>query len=482
MRSSYNAHPCVARSYGETDDGSLLVMALAPLGALTHGDGSPSCLTRLCPPARHLPSASLLLRAGAEIAGGARALYEAGLLHRDLRCAKILAFSLEEKVVDVRVAGYGALCERSLYGTPVTEAFAFEWPEGRTKAARWAAPETLGEAGAYSEKTEVYGVGVALWELFSLGRAPFEDVRADALAAHKGSGALPDRAHLGRTKGAATPPVKTLIHLCLAADPKRRPSHADLAADLDRLVASKGATRRGVTAPGAAWAPLSPRVAALDAASAVDARALRLAAAPLPALPASLGEFGVRKLVLASSGEAVFVFPLLTPAFCDELFEELVAFHSAGRSTKAVPKVKRSTRVDELGWGGFLAPLIADVVAPLSDALYGRETPTPKRVALKYSGRAHTEQLVCEDHTRRSPLPASAKAAKRSDVHALTLHVAICGEWKGGGTKFFDGAGNAVFVDNAKGVAVLHPGRTEHQPQPLTDGFRYSLAVHCERR
>ena len=143
--------------------------------------------------------------------------------------------------------------------------------------------------------------------------------------------------------------------------------------------------------------------------------------------------------------------------------------------------MKRSTRVDELGWAGFLAPLVADAVAPISDALYGRKAPTPKRVALKFS-TAFSEQMVCEDHTRRSPLPASLKAKKRADVHPITVSIAIAGDWKGGGTKFFDGAGNSVFVANAKGVAVLSPGRLSHQPQPLTEGFRYALTVHCDRR
>ena len=477
-------HPHVVRIYGATDDDRYILNEYAPLGSLTNYDGSPSVLSRRCPPYAHYPSAKLLAAAALQVAEAAAAFYDAGLLHRDLAARNVLAFAFDDRDVLVKLTDFGLVADRRLTvggaSTLLTAPYKYGWPEKHAMGTRWMAPEAMPDGDfAFDDKTEIYGLGVVLWELFSLGAVPYGDLRNDAIPAAKRSGAAPDVGELARTRGAATPAVRKVLAACVEQFAANRPTYAGLAASLRRLRDSDGATARDMAAPDASWTPLSPRVAALDPAYALDPRALALAAAPLPV--SDLAAFGVKRHVLAASGDAVFAVPLLSEAFCDDLVEELVAFHRSGRETsRANSNNRHSMRVVELGWAGFLEPLVAGFAAPLSDALYGAKKRTGKRNALKFA-HAHTVHRVCEDHTRRSPLPGSNRGSKHTDQAALTLNVNIGGEWKGGGVKFFDDAGNSILVPHERGRALVHPGRLVHQGTKLTEGYRLNLVIWTNR-
>ena len=199
--------PHVVRIYGATDDDRYILNEYAPLGSLTNYDGSPSVLSRRCPPYAHYPSAKLLAAAALQVAEAAAAFYDAGLLHRDLAARNVLAFAFDDRDVLVKLTDFGLVADRRLTvggaSTLLTAPYKYGWPEKHAMGTRWMAPEAMPDGDfAFDDKTEIYGLGVVLWELFSLGAVPYGDLRNDAIPAAKRSGAAPD---VGEPSGPDTP-------------------------------------------------------------------------------------------------------------------------------------------------------------------------------------------------------------------------------------------------------------------------------------
>ncbi|XP_055329770.1 receptor-like tyrosine-protein kinase kin-16 [Paramacrobiotus metropolitanus] len=113
---------------------------------------------------RLLLSTRILLRFAQHIAQGLEYLHARSIIHRDLSADNILICNGQV----AKIAGFGM-------AKHATEYVALNAQEAlRT---RWMAPESISE-GRYSANSDVWSVGVVMWEIFSLSRLPYGDVEA----------------------------------------------------------------------------------------------------------------------------------------------------------------------------------------------------------------------------------------------------------------------------------------------------------------
>jgi len=104
------------------------------------------------------------------------------VVHGDLACRNVLVFRFDEtnpKNIVVKVTDFGLSRQSALYST--TSGYA------RTALdmvpTRYAAPEILSEglkSDNYTEKSDVYSMGILMWEAYSRGSLPWSKIRTDA--------------------------------------------------------------------------------------------------------------------------------------------------------------------------------------------------------------------------------------------------------------------------------------------------------------
>lgn len=149
------SHPRIVRLYGITKEPCALVMEFMPLGSLDK-------VLR-----QQKLSYQQKLRIGLDIALGLKYLHEKGITHRDLKSLNIL---LEEKEGQYRakLADFG-LAESKQVSRLRSQLSSR--PKGSTL---WLAPELSVRGAKTNDASDIYSVGVVLWELMS-ERFPFED-------------------------------------------------------------------------------------------------------------------------------------------------------------------------------------------------------------------------------------------------------------------------------------------------------------------
>lgn len=142
-----------------------------------------------------------------EIAIGVRAIHNEGIIHRDLKAANVL----------ITMSGQVRLCD-----------FGVAAPTNRTKrntvvgTPYWMAPEVITEGQSYTNKADIWSLGITFYELVT-GNPPYaehEAMRALLLI----TSSRPPR--LEGPKYA--PALKDLVALCLDEDPRARPSADDV--------------------------------------------------------------------------------------------------------------------------------------------------------------------------------------------------------------------------------------------------------------
>ena len=159
-----------------------------------------------------------VLDIGYQLCAGLAAAHAQGVLHRDLKPANVL---IDEDGL-IRITDFGIAIARDenahheLAGTPA-----------------YMAPEQLQPGLPLSERTDVYSLGLVLYELL-VGRQPFPDPPSRSNPPQKPSLLVPD----------VDPRFEQVILRALAPDPRDRPpSAAAMAAKLPP-VSSHGGTRR----------------------------------------------------------------------------------------------------------------------------------------------------------------------------------------------------------------------------------------------
>jgi serine/threonine protein kinase len=126
------------------------------------------------------PSQSVLLEIFLQIIDAMISLANFGIVHGDLACRNVLVFRFNPSKPEenlVKLTDFGLTRASKLYSVVGSTA-------STTLAVvplRYAAPEILRSAGAsnYSEKSDVYSMGVLMWEACSQGQLPYALIEDD---------------------------------------------------------------------------------------------------------------------------------------------------------------------------------------------------------------------------------------------------------------------------------------------------------------
>jgi tetratricopeptide (TPR) repeat protein len=187
-------HPAICRVYdvGESDGIIFYTMELV------QGEDLAACLAR----AQRLPS-PVVIDIARQLCGGLAAAHAAGVLHRDLKPANVLIGSHGRvRITDFGVAVSRDAADRTLpMGTPA-----------------YMAPEQLEPGAPLTEQTDLYALGLLLYEL-SFGRRLYDGVET--------------RGDLAQTPVPTVdvdPDLRAVILWALELDPARRPPSADVMA------------------------------------------------------------------------------------------------------------------------------------------------------------------------------------------------------------------------------------------------------------
>ncbi len=192
------AHPNVCRVYdiGEADGHVFLSMEYID------GEDLSAVLRRM-----GRPTEDKAVEIARQVALGLAAAHEAGMLHRDLKPANIMIDGRgRARITDFGLAGLAVELARGgqIAGTPA-----------------YMAPEQFKD-GTVSVRSDVYSLGLVLYELFT-GKRAFDAKSAADLREQHDSGSITSPSSLAR---GITPAVERLILHCLEREPDKRPPSA----------------------------------------------------------------------------------------------------------------------------------------------------------------------------------------------------------------------------------------------------------------
>jgi serine/threonine-protein kinase len=192
------AHPNVCRVYdiGEADGHVFLSMEYID------GEDLSAVLRRM-----GRPTEDKACEIARQVALGLAAAHEAGMLHRDLKPANIMIDGRgRARITDFGLAGLAVELARGgqVAGTPA-----------------YMAPEQFAD-GTVSVRSDIYSLGLVLYELFT-GKRAFDAKNAAELRAQHDTSSITSPSTLAR---GITPAVERLILHCLERDPDSRPPSA----------------------------------------------------------------------------------------------------------------------------------------------------------------------------------------------------------------------------------------------------------------
>ena len=168
-----------------------------------------------------------LLRYGIQIAEALDKAHKAGIVHRDLKPANVLITKSGAKLLDFGLAKGGAAGESSSEGTTRIRSSLTE--EGTILGTvPYMAPEQL-EGNAADERTDIFALGILLYEMTTGKRAFDGQSRAGVIASILTSEPPP----ISRIQPSTPVALERLVRICMAKDPdERRQSAYDVATDL----------------------------------------------------------------------------------------------------------------------------------------------------------------------------------------------------------------------------------------------------------
>jgi len=155
-----------------------------------------------------------------QVSRGLRHLAEQGILHRDVALRNILLTNNDV----VKIADFGLAVTMIAPNTPTKRTHPPDqvpqyWSRSNKPAPyKWMAPESL-QSNVYSQMSDVWGFGVTLWELFTLGQEPYGDSPTPGhIIQMLGQGRRLGEASLAPKR------VNVLMRECWQSDPSQRPS------------------------------------------------------------------------------------------------------------------------------------------------------------------------------------------------------------------------------------------------------------------
>jgi hypothetical protein len=121
------------------------------------------------------------------------------------------------RATSVKVSDFGLTVRKQYNRTYAVGA------EGEARPIRWNAPEVL-QYNRFSEKTDVWALGITIWEVWSEGKIPYLDIVDQDLVRHVLGGGRPSRADI---EGCPDDVWQT-ITVCVDKDPEKRPRFSEL--------------------------------------------------------------------------------------------------------------------------------------------------------------------------------------------------------------------------------------------------------------
>ena len=222
-------HPGLVRYFGVCTEGpeQLLLTELAPHGSLDQFlEEREDEVT--------LPHKLKMLE---QICAGMIALSGTGMVHRDLATRNILVFAFDAgnpAATVVKITDFGLAVER-MYQTHATV-------QGDELPFRWMPPEALRKR-RFSEKSDVWALGVTAWELLTDGDVPYGLIGSNEVVGQRVIGGE----RLPRPDGCPDALWALLLRMW-AAGPAERPTFVEIAGELARVGG-------GAAAPAPAPAP-----------------------------------------------------------------------------------------------------------------------------------------------------------------------------------------------------------------------------------
>jgi serine/threonine protein kinase len=173
-----------------------------------------------------LPAPTKLVHMLHQVALGCQALARSGIVHRDLAARNVLV----DDRLHVKVSDYGLSREVD------EDKNYYRLATSRPMPLRWTAPEAV-EYLTWTSAADCYSFGVVVFEVFSFGEFPFDQIESDSdfLAIAIGTTAVHPlllaqvATVLSQHNVPVVPPlVVELVQRCTARDPRSRPSFEEL--------------------------------------------------------------------------------------------------------------------------------------------------------------------------------------------------------------------------------------------------------------
>ena len=215
-------HPNIVRTFGivepgnEQDLGVMLLQEYAPLGDLSELlQNEPTLPTNL----------QIFYEIFLQIIDAMTYLVTKNIVHGDLACRNVLVFNFSRnssKDVLMKLTDFGLTQISAIYQT--TNHFTSTI---NNIPLRSSAPEILQSPNYrqfYSEKSDIFSMGVLMWECLSKGAIPWIDLSEEEIKNKVLSGERLKQP----TNGSCSDQLWSIILMCMAHDPKVRPTFAKL--------------------------------------------------------------------------------------------------------------------------------------------------------------------------------------------------------------------------------------------------------------
>ncbi|KAL3832344.1 hypothetical protein ACJMK2_023996 [Sinanodonta woodiana] len=159
-----------------------------------------------------------LFRFGLDICKGMEYLASKKIVHRRLAARNIFLTIIDE----VRISGFGP------------QSFELDDTDGDSERKeripmKWMAPECMKSTAGATEKSDVWSYGVVLWEIFSLGENPYENIRSRDVPARIKKGERPSKPEL------CDDTWYGVMQRAWNIAPEKRPTFSEIREELDQL-------------------------------------------------------------------------------------------------------------------------------------------------------------------------------------------------------------------------------------------------------
>lgn len=217
-----------------------------------------------------LPEADVA-RIGADVADALAEAHAAGLVHRDIKPANVLLQGPKHRVLvaDFGIAKAVSAKGGSLTGTGVT-----------IGSPHYMSPEQAGGAGAIDHRSDVYSLGVMLWQMLA-GAVPFDGPDTQSILVQHLTQPLP---RLRTLRGDVTPGLVAIVERCCAKKPDQRFQDSGELATALRSISATSAVPAPADRP---WSRRTPIVVGVAGAATVVAVWLVATGKPAPPRPGS---------------------------------------------------------------------------------------------------------------------------------------------------------------------------------------------------